>query len=244
MEKGKTHINLGKWTEDILDEIIRKSAGIKEAGERINFLSKHFLGINYSESSLIGDAHTPEVFVINLAGVDCFTLIDYVEAMRRSGSFDEFQGNLKKVRYRDGKIAFKNRNHFFTDWLECTPAFVEDVTQQTGAGMTGKITKTLNRKKDGSCFIEGIKPVRRAVWYIPSDAVDTTVISRLKTGDYIGVYSETEGLDVSHVGIFIKDRDALYLRHASSAAKYRKVVDQYFINYISGKPGIIVLRPK
>jgi hypothetical protein len=52
-----------------------------------------------------------------------------------------------------------------------------------------------------------------------------------------------EGLDVSHVGIIIRDRDALLLRHASSDRRFRKVVDQDFQTYISGKPGLIVLRP-
>jgi hypothetical protein len=46
------------------------------------------------------------------------------------------------------------------------------------------------------------------------------------------------------VGILIKDGDKIYLRHASSLKKHRKVIDQDFKKYIVGKPGIIVLRPK
>jgi len=69
-------------------------------------------------------------------------------------------------------------------------------------------------------------------------------MDRLKTGDYAGIYSVTEGLDVSHVGIIIKKGDNIYLRHASSQKEIRKVVDQDFRKYIVGKPGIIILRPK
>ena len=52
------------------------------------------------------------------------------------------------------------------------------------------------------------------------------------------------GLDVSHVGIIIRDRDTFLLRHASSDRRSRKVVDQELQEYISGTPGLIILRPR
>jgi len=70
------------------------------AGERIAFLSDHFHGIPYLENTLVGGANTDEVFVVNLASVDCYTLIDYIEAMRLSSSFEDFVEFLKKIRYR------------------------------------------------------------------------------------------------------------------------------------------------
>jgi hypothetical protein len=247
------NVILGRWTEDKLDEILRESSKIKEAGARIDFLSRLFLGTNYKESTLIGDVNTPEVFVINLEGVDCFTFIDYIEAMRLSGSkrisdsFSEFKENLKKVRYR-GKVAFENRNHLFTDWREFNTESVDDVTEKIGGQKTKSILKILNRKEDGTYFLQGIQPGEREIRYIPSDAIDDSVISKLKTGDYAGMYSEMQGLDVSHVGIIIKDpirssiSNGVNLRHASS--KYKKVVDEDFRDYITTKPGLIVLRPK
>jgi hypothetical protein len=62
-------------------------------------------------------------------------------------------------------------------------------------------------------------------------------------GDYTGIYSDLKGLDVSHVGIIIKDGVNVYLRHASSQKEYSKVIDQDFRKYMVDKPGIIVLRP-
>ena len=75
---------------------------------------------------------TPEVLTINLAGVDCFTLLDYVEAMRLSASFDDFKKNLKKIRYQSGIVDYQHRNHFFTDWIEFNSDLVADVTKQIG----------------------------------------------------------------------------------------------------------------
>ncbi len=238
----KMNILLGNWTQDKLDRIMNESSKIKDAGLQINFLSGQFLDMDYKGSTLIGDVNTPEVFVINLEGVDCFTFIDYIEAMRLSVSFLEFQENLKKVRYRSGKVAFENRNHFFTDWREFNPDFVDDVTEQIGAQKTKNITKILNRREDGTYFLQGIQPEHREIKYIPSDTIDDSVINKLQTGDYAGIYSGTQGLDVTHVGIIIKEGDSAFLRHASSEKRHRKVIDQDFRNYISGKPGLIVLR--
>src|SRR3989337_2511323 len=98
----QTH--LGKWTIEELDRLLHDSSLIADVGERIGFLSKQFLGVAYQESTLVGDSHTPEDLVIHLQGVDCFTLIDYVEAMRLSGFFSEFTENLRRVRYRKGEV--------------------------------------------------------------------------------------------------------------------------------------------
>jgi hypothetical protein len=238
------HILLGKFSQEELDHIIRESSKIKAVGKRIDFLSRQFLGLDYVESTLIGDINTPEVFVINMEGVDCFTFIDYIEAMRLADSFSEFKNNLKKIRYSSGRVAFKNRNHFFTDWIEFNSDFVTDVTEKIGDKKFIRVIKTLNEKEDKTYFLPGIKPFQRQITYIPSDRIDESVINKLGTGDYVGIYSEIKGLDVSHVGIIIKDNDKVYLRHASSLKIYRKVIDQDFKKYISDKPGIIVLRPK
>lgn len=240
----KTDINLGKWKQDKLDSLLKESSGIKTAGLRIDFISRQFLNTDYKESTLIGDINTPEVFVVNLGGVDCFTFIDYVEAMRLSASFSEFRENLKKVRYRTGCVSFENRNHFFTDWREHNSEFVNDVTEQICGQKTERTIKTLNKKADGTYFLPGIHAQQREVQYIPSDVIDDSVIDKLMTGDYAGIYSEREGLDVSHVGIIIKDKDSIFLRHASSEKKYEKVIDRDFKEYISDKPGLIVLRPR
>jgi hypothetical protein len=82
------------------------------------------------------------------------------------------------------------------------------------------------------------------VRYIPSSLLHDQIINRIETGDYVGIYSDCKGLDVTHVGIFIKQRKSLFLRHASSVQEKRKVVDQDFIEYVKNKPGIVVFRPK
>src|SRR4030065_1517658 len=230
---NKEFILLGKWTSEKLDAILHESSKINDAGLRIDYLSKQLLGTPYQESTLVGDINTPEVFVINLEGVDCFTLLDYIESMRRSFSLDEFKENLKKVRYRGGEISFKNRNHFFTDWCEFNSNFIDDVTVQIGGKKVRSIMKLLNQREDGSYYLPGIKLEDRLITYLPVDMIDDAILGELRNGDYIGIYSEKQGLDVSHVGIFVKEENKTYLRHASSLKEHKKVVDQGFSDYIA-----------
>lgn len=236
-------MNLGRFSDKLIEWILLKASQMSDLSERISFLSGQLIGIDYRESTLTGDRDTHEVFVINLEGVDCFTFLDYVEAMRLSESLAEFKANLMRVRYRTGIISFENRNHFFTDWREFNGDLVHDATGEIGGAKAEKRIKILNRKEDGTYFLPGILFVQREIVYIPSESIDVSVFRKLSTGDYVGVYSNTKGLDVSHVGIVIKDESRIWLRHASAQEKYRKVIDEDFKEYILNKPGIIVLRP-
>ena len=244
--KVKTHkerIDLGRCSKDDIERIMGNASHLNNPGERIGFISQHFLNTPYQESTLTGNIDTQEAFVINLGGVDCFTFIDYVETMRLSGSFDEFKENLKKVRYQSGVVDYRKRNHFFTDWAEFGRSNIRDVTGGIGGNRTIKAKKILNTKEDGTCLLQGIAPREREIAYIPADSIDPPVLAAMKTGDYAGIYSELPGLDVSHAGIIIKaDDNEIFLRHASSLEKYRKVTDQPLKDYLSGKPGLIVLR--
>jgi len=238
----KERIFMGKWTKEKLDILLQGSSSIHDTGKRIDFLSAKFLGTQYTEATLLGHANTHEVFVINLEGVDCFTFIDYIEAMRRSRSFSEFRENLRKIRYRSGDVVYENRNHFFTDWREYNSDLIDDITERIGKGKSAQVKKILNQKDDGACFIPGIPFTERQVVYIPAEKVDDAAMGNLKTGDYIGIYSEKPGLDVSHTGIVIKGAADVFFRHAST--KNMKVVDEDFQKYLSDKPGIIVFRAK
>jgi hypothetical protein len=237
-------ISLGKWSEDSLEKLIRRASEIREPGKRILFLSDHFLDVPYGESTLIGAPGVPEEFVVNLGVVDCFTLLDYLEAMRRSRSYRDFLGNLATIRYRDGAVSFEGRNHFFTDWCRFQGPFVRDVTGSLAPSGARKTRKTLNMKDDGSFFVPGIKPVVREMSYIPREFIDYEVPGRLRGGDYVGIYAEAAGLDVTHVGIAVVGGGQVYLRHASSRKEARKVIDEPLKGYLRDKPGVLVLRPE
>ncbi|KJR43831.1 protein of unknown function DUF1460 [Candidatus Magnetoovum chiemensis] len=240
-------IDLGKWSIDDLEHLLlEQSRSLNSIEQRIAFISAQFLCAPYKAHSLIGSENTPEVFVIDLAGVDCFTFIDYVEAMSLSNSFDEFKANLKKIRYKQGIVSFNNRNHFFTDWAVHNSDLLEDRTKLIGADKTISVVKELNRKNDGSSYLQGLEPVHRTITYIPSERLDKAMLNRMRNGDYAGIYTYDDGLDVSHTGIIIKDEanGAVYFRNASSLQKNMKVVDTDLMLYMQNKPGIVIIGHK
>src|SRR4030067_81474 len=232
----------GKWTTTILDSIMREAAKITDTGERIGFISRQFLNTPYKESSLIGSLTVPEDLVIDLEGMDCMTFIEYVEAMRLSSTYAEFTINLRMVRYKKGIVAYESRRHFFTDWVGHAPQTVEDVTTIVGGVKTVKVRKRLNLNSDGTYILPGICITEREISCMPVDAIDNIFIEQIKTGDYAGIYSDKDGLDVAPAGIILKDESDVYLRHASSRKETYIIVDENLIKYLTGKNGLIILR--
>lgn len=104
------------------------------------------------------------------------------------------------------------------------------------------VTKHLNAKADGGSYLPGLPVVDRAITYIPGAAVDQSVVNGLRTGDYIGAYTDQPGLDVTHVGIFVMTDAGPVFRNASSLAGNDKVVDSPFTEYVRSTPGVVVLR--
>ncbi len=240
-------VNLGKFSKRDIERIILRSREMDSPSERTAFISERFLGIPYRENTLQGSHDARERFVVNLAGMDCFTLLDYVETLRLSaesgGGFGEFEKNLKKVRYKNGAVSYGSRRHFFSDWLTGDSVSVKDVTALAGGELTRKTVKTLNRKADGKMFVEKIPQRTAEVSFIKPEDLSSGVFDRLQTGDYAGIYSEKQGLDVSHTGIIVKKDNVVYIRHASSNGRLGKVADEKMMDYIKGKPGLVVFRP-
>lgn len=226
------------------DQVLEHVKSADSPGQRIALLSSALLETPYREHSLVGSPVQEEVLVLDLAGVDCFTLLDYVEAFRRSARFSDVLDNLQRVRYRQGRVSYRQRNHFFSDWqLENSP-WIDDVTSVVAGGRAVTVRKQLNRKQDGSFWLAGIPVVARELSFLPTARIDREVLGTLQTGDYIGIYSELPGLDVSHTGIIIRGSESVFLRHASSREGVRRVEDTDLREYLQGKPGILIYRPR
>ena len=235
------------WGQDDLppgwDAVLQATARLDDPGERVVQISARFLGTPYRANTLEGGPALPEQLTIRLDAVDCFTLLDYVEALRRSVTPAEFRTRLVEVRYRDGVIGWGQRRHFFTDWAAAPGSRVVDVTAEVGGAVVRQAVKQLNRKADGTLLLPGVAVQERLIHFIPADALDSQVLGRLRPGDYVGVYTPKPGLDVTHVGLVVRRGNQLDLRHASSRREAGKVIDSDFLTYLADKPGIVVLRP-
>jgi hypothetical protein len=236
--KMKEIIRLGRFLWHEIEKLLNEP--FSDPGEKVVKISEIFLGLPYVANTLSSGDPKDEVFVINFEGLDCMTFIEYVEALRISFSFEEFREALRKVRYKNGVVSYYERKHFFTDWVYWNEGLI-DFTSKLKEGSIRRSLKRLNVKEDGTYILSGIKPEEREISYLPADKVDLEVVERLSSGDYIGFYTSSKGLDCSHAGIIVKKLGQTYIRHASSIKG--KVVDEEFLDYVKGKEGIIVLRP-
>jgi hypothetical protein len=237
-------VNLGRWSNTGLAQIITTARQFDAPGDRIAAISRHFIDTPYAADTLIGDPQKKEQLVINLAGFDCFTFLDAVEALRRAADVADFPEQLKQVRYRDAKVGYENRRHFFSDWVADSDAVIDDVTAAVGQGKAQVVVKQLNLKSDGTHWLPGLPVILREISYIPTDSIDVDVLSALREGDYVGVYSTHAGLDVSHTGLIVKRNARTMLRHASSRDNVKRVVDEDLLVYLQDRPGLVVYRVK
>lgn len=239
----KTKVNLDPYTLKKLNTLLEKrsKAHSYKTGEMIDLLSEAFLETPYQENMLHGSENIAEKLIVDFRGLDCFTYLDYVEALRKSTSQTEFINNIIQTRYIDGIVNFLNRKHFFTDWAYRTYKLATDITAQISPHAIST-EKYLNKKADGGNYLPGLPVVKRTLTYIPSNFINKEVISHLQSGDFIGIYTQLAGLDVTHVGFFIMTDKGPMLRNASSRKENKKVVDSPFMDYIVKTPGIIVLR--
>jgi len=240
----RNQVNLGCWDKTALAQIITTARHIDSPGNRIVAISRHFIDTPYVADTLVGNPQRAEELVINLAGFDCFTLIDVVEALRRASDLDDFPEQLKRVRYRGGKVTYENRRHFFSDWVDNDDAVVADVTASVGQDKAQIVSKQLNLKSNSTLWLPEIPVTRRKITYIPTIKIDMEVLSALQVGDYVGIYSDHAGLDVSHIGLIVKGKNSIMLRHSSSRDKVKRVVDVDLLKYLQGKPGLVVYRAK
>jgi hypothetical protein len=227
-----------------LARILGAASSADRPGKRIVTLSSQFLGAPYAANTLVGGPDVPERLVAGLDAFDCFTLLDTVEALRRSSSAGDFLGQLQLVRYRQGVVAYGERRHFFSDWVADQDSLLIDVTAQVAQGRARPVIKELNRRDDGTLWLAGIAVTRRDIYYIPAEVIDQPLLSALQPGDYVGIYSELAGLDVSHTGLIVKNANRIMLRHASSRRGVERVVDDDLSSYLQGKPGLVVYRVK
>lgn len=231
-------IDLGNWNKKELSQFLLDNTH-NSPNVKIKNITDKFLNTPYKAHTMIGSINQKEELVIDLGHLDCFTFIDYVEAMKHSTSFDEFQANIITLRYKEGQIAYTSRNHFLSDWTIYNG--FENIVPRLST-KAKQVVKTLNLSSKHTPYLKGIKAQKRQINYIDSKDLNEQIINQLHMGDYIGIYTPKAGLDVTHVGILIIKNGKAYFRHASSKKEYLKVVDEAFEAYIKNTPGFIVLR--
>ena len=217
-----------------VEKILSKSKSNCNAGRRIELLSGHFLGHPYKANLLIGSAESPEVFTASLDSFDCLTYVETVFALSRASSAKDFSKWLRKIRYHEGRIDWKDRNHYMTGWIR----------NNTRIGAVRRVPAKVRSiaKVRALDLLPGLPPKRTRFECVPKRSVRRLAL-HLKTGDLIFFASTRKHLDVFHCGILVRNGDRLRMRHASRSQK--AVVEQDLDEFLKSNrmAGVIVVRP-
>jgi hypothetical protein len=138
---------------------------------------------------------------------DCVVFAEHTYAMALSQSWEEFFWMLQRIRYRDGVIGVKTRNHYTElDWDVQNRWLVTDVSEKLGGANTAWYDMTVDRAKflKTRHHTEANIPVETSrQGYVPKERV-AEIASQLQEGDFVNVISTKNGeYWASHVGLVV-----------------------------------------
>lgn len=160
--------------------------------DRLKIFKASVLGKPYKVSPLSA-YKKKELLKWNTNEFDCVTLVEHYLASLNSKNLTEYKMNLKKIRYTDSIVSWKNRKHYFSNWLSDNEklGFIKKVTS------IHPVTK--NIKLD---CVPGTPAYTAKIKY--------SLEAKLKEGDLISFVSSSLTLDYFHVGIVLTDKKILH----------------------------------
>src|SRR5690242_17746456 len=104
--------------ERVIAALIAHTRNLPTVSERITAISHALLGRAYQANTLIGGPRQPEVFVTRDDRFDCVTFCETVLAAAKTHDLPSFEAELRAIRYRNGIVEWRERNHDFAAWCE------------------------------------------------------------------------------------------------------------------------------
>ncbi|WP_205727916.1 N-acetylmuramoyl-L-alanine amidase-like domain-containing protein [Flammeovirga pectinis] len=235
--------------------------------EKLSLIGNTFLGQPYLEKTL--EVGEKEQLVINFIGFDCTTYVESVLALtilysdtslESLRTINHYASILERIRYRDGVIdGYTSRLHYFTEWVRdnAKKGIIKDVTVEIGGTeYTKEINfmsthlssyKQLDNDKGAvekiKCVEEEINKKKLSQIYINDiESID----SKIKSGDIISLVTKIKGLDVTHVGIAVREADGkIHLMHDSQSKGKVVITDKPLYEWLKNSKintGITVAR--
>ena len=202
--------------------LIDEAKALPTVAQRIDFIAGALRGSKYREYTLVGGPRQPEKFVARDDGFDCVTFCENVLAAAKARDLGEFETNLKAIRYRNGVVEWRERNHYFFEWSQ----------------------NNIENKTCRQISMDGSVELKKSVYWHPElgrRRFSMTVVPRstllanknkLAAGDIIGFVTVRPNLDYFHVGfVAFGSGGELLLRHAS-LSRYR-VLDERMDRFLA-----------
>lgn len=218
-----------------LNELLVECQRIKNTGDKIIAMARHFEGTPYVGHTLEGD---PELVTVNLDELDCTTFVETVLALVYTAeegrtSWRDYVYNLERLRYRGGNLnGYPSRLHYISDWIidNSHRGNLQEATNRFPFYNT--MTRTIsfmteNRDKYAaladSVNYEKMKNIELGYYSHQFPYIKTVDLNKKETknafqsGDVVALVPSLKNLDVTHLGIIVKKDGEPYLMHASSS---------------------------
>ena len=203
------------------------------ARQRVAETACFFIGTPYRAGTL--DEGEEERLVVNLREMDCVTFVDNVLALamlfptREGAPVDRFRENLRRVRYRDGRIdGLASRLHYSSDWLfeMQRQGILREVTRPENVPLTNNVSylsahhPVALKDPETRARLAAVEQQinSRAKQHLPKARVAVKT-GQLQEGDIVLITAARDGLDTSHLGFALEQNGRVYLLHASSDAR-------------------------
>ena len=225
-------------------------------------VAKSFIGLDYAANTLQNE--NEEKLKIHLSGMDCYTFLEASLVFARliksdKNTFPEFEKEIENIRYRNGVMkSYPSRLHYFSDWLfdmdkrKILKLISEDIGGEKYSKQVNFMSKHpqyYKELKNNSEFVEEMCCIEneinsRKYFYIPQNKINS-VEGEIKSGDIIGITTNIKGLDISHVGIAVKQNGRIHFLHAPNVGKKIQITKIPLAEYIQKnkkQTGIMVAR--
>lgn len=236
------------------------NSNISYSNELMVYYAKQLLDIPYIAHTLEGDT---EMLTINIDELDCTTYVETVYALARTtlsqrSTWRDFANNLESVRYRNGEMTdYASRLHYISDWIMNNSArgnIKEITTEFGGCKYIIKTIDFMSKHREyypamaDSTIYEKIRNYEigyrsHRFPYIKKELLYTkNVLNGFESGDIIAMVTKTEGLDISHLGLVLKENNKLYFINASMGGKKVQIEKSQFADYMKNSRNCIGVR--
>lgn len=225
-------------------------SNIESPNDIMVFYANKLLGTPYVAHTLEGEK---EMLTINIDELDCTTFVETLYALTRTtlsrrATWRDYANNLESIRYRNGVMSdYASRLHYISDWIvnnsargnlkDVTPNFKSCKYLVKTIDFMSKHRSAYPALADSAQFEKirsnevGYRSHR--IPYIRKESLNSKETkATFKSGDIIGMITKIEGLDVSHLGIVIKENNELYFINASMSGKKVQLEKQTFADYL------------
>lgn len=242
-------------TSQQIDSILTESADNNmTVTEKMEYFSEMFLDMPYN-LTCSGDgpyALYDTEPLVNFDETNCMVFCEHVLALSVSDSWDNFFNNLQHIRYKDGIIGMRTRNHYtMADWMPENYWLLHDATRKVGGEDTKKVTRIISHKT----FFEGkgisdlryVKPDRTITIDYLSFADLRKTIQNLRSGDILSLlFAKLDNIFSAHMLMLFENEEGMFIRESamSKMTTFDTPLNEWIDRYLDSKRylGVAIMR--